>query len=197
MNPSLLQILPEIVCLMNYEIDVACHCECEIDTQVIHDALVHGLQVEEVESAVLSISIVDNPTIHRLNREHLQHDYPTDVISFQLEWTDGSRTTPPTSPSQRSSGASIEGEVIVSVDYAAEMAPHCGWSTENELTLYAVHGMLHICGYDDLTPSEKEIMRAREQSVLSGLGLQPCYPDLNSLQTDQASHDAPPSEGLR
>tara|TARA_B100000676_G_C17771675_1_gene677102 strand:- start:137 stop:685 length:549 start_codon:yes stop_codon:yes gene_type:complete len=182
---------------MNYEIDVACHCDCDIDTQVIHDAIEHGLRVEGVEAAVLSISIVDNPTIHRLNREHLQHDYPTDVISFQLDWSSAESVEPPVLPEGRAAGASIEGEVVVSAEYAAEMAPQCGWSSENELTLYAVHGMLHICGYDDLTPSEKEIMRAREKSVLSGLGLSPHYPNLTDTNADQIADDDPPSEGLR
>jgi probable rRNA maturation factor len=180
---------------MMYEIDVATRCDCSVDTDVIRKAIMHGLQHEGVESAVLSVSIVDNKTIHELNRRHLEHDYPTDVISFQLDWSSPDHAEPPVTASGRSKGASIEGEVVVSVEYAAEMAPRCGWSTENELTLYAVHGMLHICGYDDLTQSEKEIMRARELSVLSGLGLRPQYPDLSD--PDQPTDDDPPSEGQR
>ena len=60
---------------------------------------------------------------------------------------------------------------------AAEMASSGQWTASNELTLYVVHGLLHICGYDDLTPAEKQIMRGRERAVLHALGLQPVYPD--------------------
>ena len=159
-----------------------------VDLRALQAAVEHGLQIEGVATAVLSVTVVDNESIHRLNREHLQHDYPTDVISFQLDWTCGSET--PESRygllSGRSSGASVEGEIVVSAEYAAEMSGRCGWSTQNELTLYVIHGMLHICGYDDLTDDEKTFMRSREQAVLSGLGLKPQYPD------DNVADDEPP-----
>ena len=47
----------------------------------------------------------------------------------------------------------------------------------NELTLYVIHGLLHICGYDDLPPQEKAIMRSRERAILNSLSLTPVYPD--------------------
>ncbi len=164
---------------MPFEIDISsCDVPSDIDVSAISAAVAYGLQVEGVQSAVLSVTIVNNATMHRLNSEHLQHDYPTDVISFQLDWMCADATIEARSqlPDGRSLGASIEGEIVVSYEYAAEMAPQCGWSPQNELTLYAIHGMLHICGYDDLTPDEKELMRSRERAILQGLGLTPQYP---------------------
>lgn len=159
---------------MSFEIDISCQPNLPaIDRDRLHQAIIHGLKIERVESAVLSVTIVDNATIHRLNNSHLQHDYPTDVISFQLE-----STPPPHEVSDqtlRSNGAGIEGEIVISAEYAAEEAPKCGWTTQDELTLYAIHGMLHICGYDDLDPAERRIMRARERAVLEGLGLVPKF----------------------
>ena len=173
---------------MSFEIDVSCsHPTFRINESQLLNALRHGLQVERVRTAVLSLTVVDSPTIHQLNNEHLQHDYPTDVISFQLEWTssDGGAAAPSGMPTGRSVDANIEGEIVVNADIAAELAQQCGWSTNEELTLYAVHGMLHICGYDDQTGDEKEIMRAREKSILLGMGLTPQYPAVGGADGDE------------
>lgn len=162
---------------MSFEIDISCPSDLDgVDPRGLKTAIMHALSEEQVAGAILSLSIVDNATIHRLNRQHLQHDYPTDVISFPLDWVSPHFSTPPVRKDQRSAGATIEGEIVVSWEYAAKMAPRCGWQTQDELTLYAIHGMLHICGYDDLSPAEKEVMRSRERCILGGMGLVPVYP---------------------
>ena len=159
------------------EIDICNkHPANAVDISTLEAAIEHALQEENVASAVLSVTIVNNDEIHELNQQHLQHDYPTDVISFQLDWCSPEFDEPPQSATGRSAGANIEGEIIVSYDYAQQSADEGQWSTENELTLYVVHGLLHICGYDDLTPKEKLVMRAREKSILAGLNLSPVYP---------------------
>ena len=140
---------------------------------------------------MISVSIVDNAAIHAINREHLQHDYPTDVISFQLDFAipgdgddfedDDDSTVEHQSVEPRSElraqGAMIEGEIIASAQMAVDLAASGQWTAMNELLLYVVHGLLHICGYDDLAADEKRIMRGRERAVLHELGLQPVYPD--------------------
>ena len=180
---------------MAFEIDISNDQNfVRVDIKQLTHAIAHALQVEQVTSAVISLSIVDNAAIHTMNRDHLQHDYPTDVISFQLDFSihsnddnrededdDDDSTTDDQSTAPRAElraqGAMIEGEIIASAQMAVEMASSGQWSAINELTLYVIHGLLHICGYDDLTPAEKHIMRGRERAVLSGLGLQPVYPD--------------------
>ena len=173
---------------MTFEIDISAdHPSGAADYEFIKSALLEGLQLELVKSAVLSVTVVDNPTMHRLNRQHLQHDYPTDVISFPLEWMCGNESCEDRVgfAEGRAKGALIEGEIVVSVDYAEEMARRCGWTTQNELTLYAVHGMLHICGYDDLTPDEKQLMRLREKAILGHLGIKVTYPDDATFDDDE------------
>jgi probable rRNA maturation factor len=158
---------------MTYEIDFSDDCRTSstpLNIELLRSAVETGLKVEGVSSAVLSITLVDNATIHRINKDYLQHDYPTDVISFQLDWSHPDRISPGTMPAGRSDGAWIEGEIVASTEYAlAESVVH-EWSVQSELTLYVVHGMLHICGYDDLDPAEKIMMRARESAVLDRLG---------------------------
>ncbi len=192
-----------------FEIDISNRQSAlAFDDNQVHAAVLRALAIEQVASAVLSISIVDDAAIHVINRDHLQHDYPTDVISFQLDFApandlqcddeveneDEEFVDEESSEEDavvdddsanvvdcelltegRAAGAAIEGEIIASAEMAVSMATDGEWSAEAELILYIVHGLLHICGYDDLTPEEKCIMRARERAILSELGLTAIY----------------------
>jgi len=105
----------------------------------------------------LSVAVVDDPTIHELNVRHLQHDYPTDVLSFAL------RDEPPR----------LEGEVIVSADTAVEYALDYGWPAEDELLLYVIHGTLHLAGHRDKADDEVAAMRGAEAKYLRLAGVEP------------------------
>jgi len=156
---------------MTFEVDITANQSFDtVDPDRLQQSAVQALQIEGVAEAVLSITLVDNAAIHSINREHLQHDFATDVISFQLDWRHPERDSPGKQPQDRSAGAHIEGDVIANVEYAAAEAGRLGWELQSELTLYVIHGMLHICGYDDLTAVEKQIMQARESVVLRQLG---------------------------
>src|SRR5689334_7005298 len=85
-----------------------------------------------IEQGEVSIAIIGDAQMHELNRQYLSHDYPTDVLSFVLEAED-----------QR-----LMGEIIVSSDYAAREAETYGWTAEDEILLYVIHGSLHLVGYD-------------------------------------------------
>ncbi|MFO0428680.1 MAG: rRNA maturation RNase YbeY [Planctomyces sp.] len=139
-----------------YEIDISNQQKVlPVDVALLRQTIEAALSLEDVGAAVLSITIVDNEAIHRLNREHLQHDYPTDVISFPLECSD----------------EMVEGEIVASAEMACQMAASGQWSPQDELRLYVVHGLLHLCGYDDLTPNEKSMMRERERAIMGHFGL--------------------------
>lgn len=98
----------------------------------------------------ISLALVSDPEIHEVNRNHLQHDYPTDVISFDL--TEGDEL--------------LEGEVIASVDTADREAVDHGWDGNAELLLYVIHGTLHIIGLRDKKPSDIKAMREAERYYL-------------------------------
>ncbi len=117
--------------------------------------------------AVVSVALVDDPTIHELNQRFLQHDYPTDVLSFVLE----------KGPDH------LDGEVIVSLDTAIRCATEYGWPAENELLLYVVHGTLHLVGFDDQNDEQRRQMRAGEHLFMAQLGraLPPEEPRIGSL----------------
>ena len=113
------------------------------------------LQDSPFGSASVSLAVVDDSTIHELNRRYLDHDWPTDVLSFVLDQHDDR----------------LEGEVIVSADTAAAAAGEFGWSAADELLLYTIHGMLHLVGYDDKSDDDVREMRAAEQRYLRQLGV--------------------------
>jgi probable rRNA maturation factor len=124
---------------------------------------------ERAAGASLSVAITDNAAVRAVNREFLQHDYDTDVLSFLFESLCVARDATPFSKRRRAHGRHIDGEVLVSAEMAAKMAPRFSWTPLDELTLYLVHGLLHLCGYDDQTPGERRVMREREREVLAAM----------------------------
>ena len=131
----------------------------QIDGARLRSAVTQILKDAGIASADISLALVDDATIHEVNRQYLGHDYPTDVISFVLDHTDGR----------------LEGEVIVSADTAAATAARLGWPPENEVLLYVVHGALHLVGHDDQDPASLAAMRNAERQYLARFGLKPPY----------------------
>jgi len=117
------------------------------------------LEGERVKDADISLAFVDNATIHGLNKRYLDHDEPTDVLSFPL-----------TDPNAKR----LSGELVIGAEVAREQAGARGHDVEAELALYVIHGLLHLCGYDDRTVARAKEMRARERHYLTALG----FPDI-------------------
>ena len=111
-----------------------------------------------IQSGKMTVVFVDSDTIQQYNRDFLQHDYPTDTISFPLE--------------DRRSQGHLEGEVLVCTEIAKERAKEFGWTAEEELLLYIIHGMLHLTGFDDAIPEQRAVMQEKEREYLAMLGIQ-------------------------
>jgi probable rRNA maturation factor len=114
------------------------------------------LEGEDVADYEISLAFVDNPTIHRLNQRYLQHDEPTDVLSFPLGEVSASK---------------LAGELVLGVEIAVEQSAARGHDVQAELMLYVIHGLLHLCGYDDHDAADRAAMRHRERHYLQQLGL--------------------------
>lgn len=97
----------------------------------------------------VSIVLAGDRQIRDLNREHLGHDYVTDVISFSFDAIPGE------------SGVLRDGELVVGVELACRLGPRYGGAAR-ELALYIAHGLDHLAGADDQTPAERQRMRRRE-----------------------------------
>jgi probable rRNA maturation factor len=111
---------------------------------------------EEIGDYEISLAFVDNPTIHRLNKRYLDHDEPTDVLSFPLSDPKAKKLT---------------GELVVGVEVARAQAAERGHDVQAELALYVIHGLLHLCGHDDKSDDGAKQMRERERHYLEKLGL--------------------------
>ncbi|MEP5611325.1 MAG: rRNA maturation RNase YbeY [Cyclobacteriaceae bacterium] len=86
-----------------------------------------------------------------INKTHLDHDYYTDIITFDNSDTDDS----------------LEADIFISIDRVRENAPLHGASFENELSRVLVHGLLHLLGYNDKTESDTKRMREKETAYIS------------------------------
>jgi probable rRNA maturation factor len=109
---------------------------------------------EGIDVAKITLAFVDDATISGLNKRFLDHDGPTDVITFPY-----------------SQGKRLEGEVVIGVEVAQREAAERGHDVNTELCLYVIHGTLHLCGYDDRTARDTAEMRKKERSYLKQLVL--------------------------
>ena len=157
----------------NYQIQISDDQKIlDVDGVLVKHVVRETLRVESVRSAEIVIAFVDDAKIHDVNRDFLNHDYPTDVISFLY----GSSSPMKTSGElKRAEGNTIDGELVISVETAVREANFRDWSPFDEIRLYLVHGLLHLCGYDDLTVAEEAIMRNREREILKIWNLTPHY----------------------
>jgi probable rRNA maturation factor len=114
------------------------------------------LEGEGVQGYDVILAFVDNATIQSRNKMHLGHDEPTDVLSY---------------PYSEPGSAALSGELLIGAEVALEQARQRGHGVEAELALYVIHGLLHLCGYDDHDEAEAARMRQRERHYLALLGL--------------------------
>jgi probable rRNA maturation factor len=105
----------------------------------------------------LSLALVDDAGIKRLHRRFLGNNSVTDVLSFPLEFDAAGHVT--------------AGEIVVCVPQARRQARCLGTKPADELLLYALHGLLHLCGWDDRTAGGFAAMHAKEDSILHSLGI--------------------------
>jgi probable rRNA maturation factor len=120
-----------------------------------------ALAVLEHQSADgdLTIVLTDDAQLHDLNRDYLGVDAPTDVLSF------------PASETDPETARRYLGDILISVSRAGEQARAAGHALEAEVQLLAVHGTLHLLGYDHAQAEEKARMWKAQAEVLEGLGL--------------------------
>ena len=111
-------------------------------------AATYGKKVGDV-----SYIFCNDKRILEVNREFLQHDYYTDIITF--DYTEGDR---------------ISGDLFISLDTVKTNAELFGQDYEHELYRVIIHGILHLCGIDDKGPGQRELMEAAENGALEMRG---------------------------
>jgi len=117
------------------------------------------------EEAEVSLMLVDDQRIHALNLEYRGVDRPTDVLSFALQ--EESEEEPDSDYED-----DMLGDIVISAERAREQAAEYGHSFEREIVYLAVHGTLHLLGYDHEEEKDKQEMRSKEEEVMARAGLE-------------------------
>jgi probable rRNA maturation factor len=130
-----------------------------IDLKAIQAVVDAALAEDGMEACALTVLIVDDAESARLHREHFDVDGTTDVMTFPDDSTD-----PET-------GLHLLGDLAVCAEVALREALERGRSASDELTLYVLHGLLHLLGYDDEDPADQAEMWAVQRRLLATVGI--------------------------
>ncbi|MDN4525433.1 rRNA maturation RNase YbeY [Fictibacillus fluitans] len=127
----------------------------------------YAASMEEVpDETELSLTFVTDEMIHEINRQYRDKDRPTDVISFAMEEMGEGEIEITGAELPR-----ILGDIIISVDTAKVQAEEYGHSFMREIGFLAVHGLLHLLGYDHLNEQDEKQMFGRQDEILTAYGL--------------------------
>jgi probable rRNA maturation factor len=131
-----------------------------------------ALRIENIGyPSLVSVLLVENEEIQRINREYRNKDCVTDVLSFpMLEMQDGKFTEKPDEMDMEDERLFL-GDIVVSVPKAIEQAKEYGHGNERELAFLTLHGLMHLLGYDHEDPASSEIMEKKQELILSEIGL--------------------------
>jgi len=129
------------------------HARLSPDVARLKSLIAHAVEDQGFRIRYLGLILTDREAVHALNRDYLDHNFPTDVVSFPLD-------------EEALPNRIIDGEVYVDLDTAAERAPEFGASFDEEAARYAIHGVLHLMGYDDAEDEARAAMRRLEDLYL-------------------------------
>ena len=137
----------------------------EINYKLIEKVISEALRYEGVnDNTEVSVTIVDNEEIRKINNKFRNIDRATDVLSFPL--IDFDNESLPDDGSKR-----YIGDIIISIERAKEQAKEYGHSIDREIGFLTAHSMLHLLGYDQMVPEEEKEMFAKQEEILNNLGL--------------------------
>ncbi|MBQ1786378.1 MAG: rRNA maturation RNase YbeY [Turicibacter sp.] len=137
--------------------------EAMIETVVNETIKQENLTNEMLECSFI---FVDNEQIREINKNYRQKDAVTDVITFAIEDEIPGEIKIQGIPMPR-----MLGDVFISLPRTREQAERYGHSFERELSFLAVHGCLHLLGYDHLEPEEEKVMFGKQEDILNALGI--------------------------
>lgn len=131
------------------------------ELETIEKLLNYAIEHEKLNNLEFSVIIVDNEKIHEINREFRGIDRPTDVITFALEDNEDF-------PEMETR---VLGDIYISLDKAKGQALEYGHSFLRELSFLAIHGFLHLLGYDHMEENDEKVMFSKQEEILNGFGI--------------------------
>ncbi|HJF48165.1 rRNA maturation RNase YbeY [Limosilactobacillus oris] len=128
-------------------------------------------QLSLEDSTEMSVTMMTNPAIRKLNQQYRGVDRATDVLSFAAEES-GDETPIIMDPELAAELPENLGDLFVSIDKVEEQAKFLGHSVDRELGFLVVHGFLHLNGYDHEKPADEQRMFDLQREILDEYGLQ-------------------------
>lgn len=117
----------------------------------------------------ISITFTDNEGIREINRDNREIDAATDVLSFPMNDMENGAFSG--TPDTDENGALILGDIVISLEKAASQAEEYGHSFKREVAFLCVHSMLHLLGFDHMTPADEKQMFALQEKILTEMGI--------------------------
>ncbi|HIU40694.1 MAG TPA: rRNA maturation RNase YbeY [Candidatus Aphodocola excrementigallinarum] len=146
---------------MNY-IEVINEYEKNVEElEILKDFINYAASNLGLKNVMFNVIIINDNTIHKINKEYRNIDRPTDVITFALEDNKMIET-----PEVR-----VLGDIYISYDKVKSQAKEYNHSTKREICFLAVHGLLHLLGYDHMTKEDEEKMFGLQKELLEGYGI--------------------------
>ncbi|MET3727755.1 putative rRNA maturation factor [Fictibacillus halophilus] len=134
--------------------------------ELLSKVLEKAAEMEKTGQAEVSVTIVTKERIQEINKEYRQKDSVTDVISFAMEEMGEDETEIIGGEETR-----FLGDIIICLDVAKEQAAEYGHSLDREMGFLAVHGFLHLLGYDHMNDEDEKRMFGRQEEILEQYGL--------------------------
>lgn len=131
------------------------------ELDILKDFINYASEKLTLKNVMFNVIIIDNDSIHKINKEYRGIDRPTDVITFALE-DDKKIDTPE---------VRILGDIYISYDKVISQAQEYGHSTKRELCFLGVHGLLHLLGYDHMNKKDEEEMFSLQKELLDSYGI--------------------------
>ena len=129
------------------------------------------LDAVDARGATVSLTLVRDPAMQEINRDHRAKDTPTDVLSFPLYEPDAFERTGTTHPRDAADGERMLGDIVISLDTAQRQAADYDAPLAREVDRLLIHGILHLCGHDHLEPGERAVMEREERRLADTIGM--------------------------
>ncbi|RMD48738.1 MAG: rRNA maturation RNase YbeY [Ignavibacteria bacterium] len=127
------------------------HSKAKLDKREVHKIVKNITSYLDLKIISLEINFMNSEQIHKMNVEHLGHDYSTDIITFNYS----------------EELSKLDGEIFISLEDAKFNSKKFDVLFENEVVRLIIHGILHMIGYDDQKPADKRKMKKKENELVA------------------------------
>lgn len=141
--------------------------------RLIENTVNSCIELEQFPTNIeVSVSIVDNLQIQKLNFQFRNIDSPTDVLSFpMLDFKNIDKDSIADENINRDTGDIILGDIIISIEQAIKQSNEFGHSIQREIAFLTAHSMFHLMGYDHQNPDDEAIMIKKQKEALARIGI--------------------------